>query len=116
MVQHGGLRPAVKGSSGVDSAFRPLRGPGVNNFDLSLFKNIQYARSEGRYIQLRFETFNALNHTQWSAVNTSAIFNSAGVLTNLPTALGGGGGRFGFGATSTARSARIIQLAAKFYF
>ena len=110
------LQPAVKGSLGVDSALRPLRGPGVNNFDLSLFKNIVYGRGEGRYIQLRGESFNAFNHTQWSGVNTSAVFNSSGVLTNLPTALGGTGGRFGFGATNTVRSARIIQLAVKLYF
>jgi hypothetical protein len=108
--------PAVRGSQGTDSALRPLRGPGVNDFDLSLFKNIYYAHGEGRYIQLRCESFNALNKTQWSGVNTSAIFNAAGLITNLPTAEGGGGGRFGFGAANAVRSARIIQLAAKFYF
>ena len=110
------VQPAAKGSQGADSAFRPLRGPGVNDFDLSMFKNIAYAHGEGHYIQLRCEAFNALNHTQWSGVNSSAIFNTAGQITNLPTALGGGGGRFGFGAVNSARSARIIQLAVKLYF
>jgi hypothetical protein len=109
------VQPAVKGSQGADSALRPLRGPGVNNFDLSLFKNIPFTHNEVRHIQLRCEAFNALNHTQWSGINTSAIFNTTGQLTNLPTALGGGG-RFGFGALNGVRSARIIQLAAKLYF
>jgi len=106
----------VKGSRGADSALRQFRGPGTNNFDLSLFKNIPYSKGEGRYIQLRCETFNGLNHTQWSGVNTTATFNAAGAITNLPTALGGGGGRYGFGAVNGVRSARIIQLAAKLYF
>jgi len=105
--------PAVRRSQRTDSALRPLRGPGVNDFDLSLFKNIYYAHGEGRYIQLRCESLNALNKTQWSGINTSAIFNAAGVITNLPTAEGG---RFGFGAANAVRSARIVPLAAKFYF
>jgi hypothetical protein len=62
------------------------------------------------------EAYNAFNHTQWSALNVAATFNSAGKIANLPTALGGAGGRFGFGAPSTARSPRNIQLAMKVYF
>ena len=110
------IKPAALSSLGDDSAFRPLRGPGVNNFDLSLFKNISYAHGEGKYLQLRGETYNSFNHSQWSGINTSAIFNSSGALTNLPTSIGGGGGRFGFGAVNAVRSARIIQLAVKLYF
>jgi alpha-D-ribose 1-methylphosphonate 5-triphosphate synthase subunit PhnG len=67
-------------------------------------------------MQLRMEMFNAFNHTQFSAFNTTAQFNAAGQLVNLPGALGGTGGRFGFGALTTARTQRIIQLAAKIYF
>ena len=110
------VQPALKGSYGEDSAVRPLRGPGTNDFDLSLFKNIPFWHGEGRYVQLRCESYNAFNHTQGSGLNTSATFNAAGVLTNLPTALGGGGGRFGFGSINGFRSARIIQLAVKLYF
>jgi hypothetical protein len=52
------------------------------------------------------------------SVNLNAIFNNAGQITNLPTALGGGGGRFGFGALNAVRgnSQRILQIAAKLYF
>jgi hypothetical protein len=60
--------------------------------------------------------FNAPNHTQFSSINTGILFNPQGQVTNLPTALGGGGGRFGFGAITGARDPRIIQLAAKIYF
>jgi hypothetical protein len=88
----------------------------VNDFDLSLFKNIPFWRGEGRYFQLRLETYNSFNHTQWSGINATPNFNSAGVITNLPTALGGAGGRYGFGAENAVRSARIIQLAVKLYF
>jgi len=51
-------------------------------------------------------------------VNLNATFNTAGQITNLPAALGGNGGRFGFGALNTVRanSQRILQIAAKFYF
>jgi hypothetical protein len=73
--------------------------------------------AERRFLQLRLEMFNAPNHTQFSDFNRTIQFSPAtGAVTNLPTALGGGGGRFGFGAVNAARDPRNIQLAAKFYF
>lgn len=105
--------PAQKGSQGIDSGFNRIGGPGVNNWDLSIFKKLQLSKDGGRYIQLRCETFNAFNHTQWSAFNNVAQFNASGQLVNAANA---GGGRFGFGALSTNRAARIIQIAAKLYF
>jgi len=107
--------PAGRGSTGMDSTLYQVRGPGINNWDISAFKNVPYA-GENRYIQLRVEMFNAFNHTQFSDFNRSIVFNSAGQITNLPPSQGGGGGTFGFGAMTSARSARIIQLAAKIYF
>jgi len=90
---------APKGSQGIDSGFDRLRGPGYNNWDVSIFKKIQYMHSESKYIQLRLEMFNAPNHTEWSTFNTSATISAAtGQVLNTPTALGGTGGRFGFGA------------------
>lgn len=104
------------GSQGLESAQRIVRRPGINNWDISVFKNIAMGR-ESRYLQLRLEMFNAPNHTQFSDFNRAITFNpTTGAITNLPTALGGGGGRFGFGAVNTARDPRLIQLAAKFYF
>jgi len=45
-------------------------------------------------------------------------FNAAGQIANLPTQLGGTGGRFGFGILNTLRdnSQRILQIGAKLYF
>ncbi len=111
------FQPAVKGSMGMDSAVRPFRGPGVNNWDLSLFKRIRVGNSEQRFFQIRFEMYNAWNHTQWSAFANSPTFdNTTGKITNLSNLVGGGGGRFGFGALSAVRTPRNIQLAAKFNF
>ena len=72
---------------------------------------------ESIIFQLRLEMFNAPNHPQFNAYNTSAAFNATtGKLSNLPTALGGSGGRFGFGAVTGTNDPRRIQLAGKFYF
>lgn len=104
------------GSLGLESAQRIVTRPGVSNWDISVFKRIELGK-EGRFLQLRCEMFNAPNHTQFSDFNRTATFNpTTGAITNLPTALGGGGGRFGFGAVTAARDPRQIQLAAKFYF
>jgi hypothetical protein len=110
----------------MDSYLRPFRGPGINNFNLSLFKRVPLGHNEQRYIQLRMEAYNALNHTQWGGTvannyeaagfNNTPTFNAAGQITNLPTALGGGGGRFGFGALNATRPPRTMQLGAKIYF
>ena len=111
------LAPPSIGSQGLESAQRIVRRPGVNNWDMSLFKNIRLSEDSPRFLQLRLEMFNAPNHTQFSDFNRSATFNATtGAITNLPTGLGGGGGRFGFGAVNAARAPRQLQLAAKFYF
>ena len=110
--------PAAKGSVGMDSGWDRLRQPGYNNWDMSVYKKFQYMEDASKYIQLRLEVYNAPNHTEWNTWNSTAQFNAAGQITNLPTALGGGGGRFGFGALNTVRtnSQRILQIAAKIYF
>lgn len=55
-----------------------LREPGINNWDMGLEKN--FAISERANFQLRLETFNTFNHTQWGVDPTS------------PTAAAGGPG------------------------
>ena len=107
--------PAVKGSKGFDSSRLPIRNPGRNNWDVSILKNVPLHGERVR-MQLRCEMFNAPNHTQFSGLNTSATFSTAGQLLNTPTALGGTGGRFGFGAITGAFNPRQMQLAAKLYF
>jgi hypothetical protein len=107
--------PAQKGSVGLDSGYDRLRGPGLENWDMSLFKNVSIKEGRAR-IQLRLEAFNAFNHTEWGSFVSSITFNSAGKIANLPTQLGGTGGRFAFGALNSIRAARIVQIGAKIYF
>jgi len=70
-------------------------GPGYENWDLSLFKNAHFGAE--RELQFRFETFNAFNHTNFSAVSTTTS------ATN-------------YGQVTSAGSARVLQLGAKFNF
>jgi hypothetical protein len=107
--------PVTKGSQGFDSSRLPIRNPGLANYDISLIKNIPLYKERVR-MQLRMEMYNAFNHTQFTSINNSATFSQAGVITNLPTALGGAGGRFGFGAFTGTADPRRIQLGVKIYF
>ena len=110
-----------------------IRNPGTNNFDLSLFKNFRITESKGRYLQLRLEGFNALNHTQFSGYNTStnmttstgatgasvlsvANFSTLAITNNLRPA--GSTKALGsyFGEYNGTREQRIVQLGAKLYF
>jgi hypothetical protein len=74
-----------------------LRGPGRQNWNLSLFKRFNLWESRGSYLELRLETFNTWNHPQWNAVDT-----------NL--------GDSRFGAVTSAFDPRILQLGGKIYF
>ncbi len=107
--------PTVKGSQGFDSSRLPVRYPGIHNYDITLAKMFNLGTERAK-LQLRGEFFNAFNHPQFNTINNSATFNQAGVLVNTPTALGGTGGRFGFGAFTATQDARRIQLAMKVIF
>ncbi len=74
-----------------------LRGPGRDNWNLSLFKRFNLWESRGSYLELRLETFNTWNHTQFNAVST-------------------GLGSSNFGAVTSAFDPRILQLGGKIYF
>jgi hypothetical protein len=67
-------RPA-RGTFG-NAGTRVLRGPGVNNWDLSLYRRIPIR--EGKFIQLRIESYNTFNHTQFSSVSSNARFDTLG--------------------------------------
>ncbi len=59
--------------------FNGVRADGINNFDLALFKNL---RIKERYnAQFRFQAFNALNHVQFAAPNTTPINAAFGTIT-----------------------------------
>jgi hypothetical protein len=73
-------------------------GPGLNNFDTSLQKEL--AVSEGKALQFRVEAFNVFNHAQF--------FGPASVNGNISSA--------NFGQVVNATDPRLVQLAAKFIF
>jgi hypothetical protein len=114
------FQPAAKGSHGMDSAINPITLPGKHNWDMAFFKRIPLGADGQRYLQLRLEAYNAFNHPSSDrALSTAPQFDQTGKITNLPTSLGGGGGRFGFGAltmNSPTGTSRVLQVAVKFFF
>lgn len=57
-----------------------VRGDGFNNLDASLLKNFHF--TEKTYLQLRFESFNTLNHPVFAAPNvSSATASNFGYIT-----------------------------------
>lgn len=72
-----------------------FHGPGINNTDLNLYKRFRF--KEQRAIELRLESYNLFNHTQFAAPGT-----------NINSTL--------FARTTSAAAARTIQLGAKIYF
>lgn len=92
---------AVPAGQFGDAARNIVYGAGINNWDISLFKNFHGipfpVNKEGATLQVRLETFNTFNTTQFNGFST-----------------GFGAGNFGR-ATST-RLPREIQLGAQFMF
>jgi len=96
----GNFTCARRGSSGINQFRVPN---GVNNFDLIVAKKTRLW-SESTNLELRFEAFNALNHTQFTTLNTT-----------LP-AVGTNPAVSSFGKFTAARESRVIQLGARFSF
>ncbi|MBL0160105.1 MAG: TonB-dependent receptor [Bryobacterales bacterium] len=92
--------------NGIGTAAKTLFNlPGLNNWDLSLFKNFRLGSNDARRLQFRWETYNTFNHTQYTAVDTTARFDASNTQINANL------GRF----TNTALGRRMV-LALKFYF
>ncbi|MDQ2775598.1 MAG: hypothetical protein M3Y57_11885, partial [Acidobacteriota bacterium] len=91
---------------GIGNASKaPIYGPGLDNWDISLFKNFRLGSNEARRMQFRFETYNTFNHTQFTGIDTGAKFNQNNVQTNT-----------NYGYFTTAALARRLVLGLKFYF
>jgi hypothetical protein len=91
---------------GIGNASKaPIYGPGLNNWDISLFKNFKLGSNEARRLQFRFETYNTFNHTQFTGIDTGAKFNQSNVQTNA-----------NYGYFTTAALARRLVLGLKLYF
>jgi hypothetical protein len=61
---------------------RSIYGPGRNNWNLSLFKSFNFIESRGSRLELRMETFNTFNHTQYQNVSTSFSDGRFGQVTS----------------------------------
>jgi hypothetical protein len=78
-----------------NAGFNSLRGPGRDNWNLSLFKS--FAFGEERRLELRAECFNVWNHTEFDQVSN-------------------GLGSSNFGQVTSAYDPRVFQFGAKIYF
>ena len=88
--------PPAVGAWG-NAGFNSLRGPGRDNWNLSLFKSFPFSEDGNRRFELRAESFNAWNHTQLNAVSN-------------------GLGASNFGQVTSAFDPRVFQFAGKIYF
>lgn len=92
--------PVAPWNGGPNQGFGTTRkdavvGPGLFNFNMSLFKT--FAMTERVNFELRFESFNTFNHTEFNGVD----FNS---------------GDKNFGAATTTYDPRVLQLGGKISF
>ena len=85
----------------------PVRGPGQNNWDITLMKKFPLW-SEARSLQFRAELYNAWNHTQFSGVDTFALFDD--------TTAGNPQVNGEFGQVVSTRQPRVIQLSVRLDF
>jgi hypothetical protein len=109
--------PPQPGSLGFESARYFLHGPPIDNLDLSVSKS--FSLGGRRRVEIRLDAFNALNHTQFAAVNSKVNFKSLGdpTVTNLPfNDAGNLVNRNGFGTVSNVRAARQLQVMARLEF
>ena len=109
--------PPSVGSIGLESGVNYMRGPGINNFDMSIQK--QFSIRERLRLQFRADAFNAFNHTQFSGYNTTVNYASLTNLTPTNTYLKADGtvnNINGFGTVSGARNPRIMQLVIRLQF
>lgn len=82
------------GNAGKDS----IVGPGLQNWNLSLFKTFPFTGSENSpKIELRFESFNTFNHTQFNGVDTAFTDSN-------------------FGQVTSSLDPRVLQFGGKFIF
>jgi hypothetical protein len=89
-----------------------VRGPGRDNWNLSLYKNFVFSEARGSSLQFRAEFFNIWNHTQFQGdtqnggISTNATFLKDGSLDKSSN----------FGQVTSAFDPRTIQLALKLFF
>ncbi len=80
-----------------------FRGPGINSWDFTLYKNIPV--TESSRFQFRWEMYNMFNHTQYNGVDSNARFDASGAQING-----------NFGRVTSARQPRVMQVSIRFEF
>lgn len=91
----GGRTPCPRTGAIGTSPRHTIEGPGINNVDLSLFKNNKISERVG--VQFRFEAFNIFNHPSFAGISTG--FDSGT-----------------FGQVTSALDGRIIQFGLKLVY
>jgi len=86
------------GNNGFGTAGRnAVGGPGLVNWNMSLFKSFALNESEGTKIELRVESYNTFNHTQFSGLDLGFTDGN-------------------FGQVTSANDPRVLQFGGKFLF
>jgi Carboxypeptidase regulatory-like domain len=95
--------PLAPWQGGTNQGFGNARkdsivGPGVNNFNIALFKSFNITDNlSGPRVQVRAESFNTFNHTQFLNIDTGYTDTA-------------------FGQVTSAQDPRVFQFGAKFLF
>ena len=91
-----------------NSGRNTLRGPGIEDVDISLGKNfhIPLPREVGN-LQIRFDAVNGLNHPNFSTPNAGIGSNNAGTITSITNS---------YSSTANPFGSRRLQLGARFSF
>jgi hypothetical protein len=74
-----------------------VRGPGRDNWNMSLFKSFIFSETRGSRFEIRFESFNTFNHTQFHDISATKTSSN-------------------FGQVTSAFDPRTFQLGAKLIF
>ncbi len=106
--------PPVRGTRDI------LRYGGMENWDMSLLKNIPLGRSEARYLELRLEAFNAFNHPNFTGQNYGYSVNGPWEYSDPASLISiSKNGNFGTNQSTPNTGPggfRVVQLGAKLYF
>lgn len=108
--------PPLRGSRDI------LRNGGMQNWDMSLFKNIPFSNNEQRYIQLRLEAFNVFNHPNFNTKNYNVDVNDFPFQWQpndpivISKAANWGTYKDTYNSSGGPGGFRVVQLGAKIYF
>ncbi len=91
-------------------------GPGRDNWNISLFKSFLLSEARGSRFELRIESYNSWNHTEFNGVSTGASFSSSCTPGSNTTGSGGCSISNNFGQFTSTWDPRTFQFGAKLIF